>query len=667
MPLEQTEVIAEPVAVLAEKPTAEVATQEDSEAAPREGGPSPRQITAARRWNRANGDYCAAFNAATDNDCIGADGDIDPVAVWFWQIDHGVKHDGMVGPVTTGAAKALATAPTPDSTPTPDAPPPPVAVVETAPPVVETAPTTETPPAVIEAPDPAPQAEPAVTESAAPTSTGGGGGGGEVMPDIAEAAPVQEAPKPPARPDNGGPGSRARRVLANNGTADQAFMHLVNDNDAVLDKNLADYGNVGEQRALLDGVISGSTDVSRVQRAFHAYWRVEVAGSGVGGSPGHHWPVGTLKAMHTQLKALPDGDARNGVWKKLSLNDAEYNKGRGWWNPNSGTFSLGSDRREATGEMMGTGYFERLSHVSAAGSTTLYVTGGERFKPGDRVELAQGTAAYEVATISAAAGHQYTVAQPLKFAHQKNDSMDLVGSHGLRETNWLGYTVRHEIAHALDGGPVDTKSLYQKAGWEVFPQGSGGVTSWLGAMGGDAWKTNDGSKLTEAQRNSITAALSFVGMFGGTLDRTSQKEEIEQLKGKDIPALRLGDYALRQNDGFIQQPTDMIAANGKRFSYSKMYQRFQHCNESALDDRVTNYSLAAPAEFFADMYAVYYEEAGKPGVTEADYGRLIRNQEWRDWMRDHVHNRGLGPADAGAGDAKTGSATRGKASGNPGQ
>ncbi|HMG57113.1 MAG TPA: hypothetical protein VK601_26620, partial [Kofleriaceae bacterium] len=59
------------------------------------------------------------------------------------------------------------------------------------------------------------------------------------------------------------------------------------------------------------------------------------------------------------------------------------------------------------------------------------------------------------------------------------------------------------------------------------------------------------------------------------------------------------------------------------------------------------------------------------------YGRLIRNADGRDWMREHVHNRGHGPAGTGAakpaGGAQTdeagarpGGALRGKASGNPG-
>jgi hypothetical protein len=82
---------------------------------------------------------------------------------------------------------------------------------------------------------------------------------------------------------------------------------------------------------------------------------------------------------------------------------------------------------------------------------------------------------------------------------------------------------------------------------------------------------------------------------------------------------------------------------------------------------------------------MYYEEAGKPGVTDANYGQLIRNPEWRGWLHDHVHQRGHGPAGTGAGKPPAGAkasagaaedeheqgarpegAKRGRASGNPG-
>ena len=56
--------------------------------------PGPRIIAAARAYNQAHPHFVAVFNAATNHSCIGADGQLDPVAVWSWQMAHGVRRDG---------------------------------------------------------------------------------------------------------------------------------------------------------------------------------------------------------------------------------------------------------------------------------------------------------------------------------------------------------------------------------------------------------------------------------------------------------------------------------------------------------------------------------------------------------------------------------------------
>jgi len=76
-------------------------------------------------------------------------------------------------------------------------------------------------------------------------------------------------------------------------------------------------------------------------------------------------------------------------------------------------------------------------------------------------------------------------------------------------------------------------------------------------------------------------------------------------------------------------------------------------HESIRATRLSDYSLYAPAEFFAESYAVFYEEAGRPGVAEADYGRLISDSNQREWLRASIHNRHLAPAGAGPGPAPT--------------
>ncbi|HSR95580.1 MAG TPA: hypothetical protein VLM79_00865 [Kofleriaceae bacterium] len=508
-------------------------------------------------------------------------------------------------------------------------------------------------------------------DSASPTGGGSGGGGGGPTAD-----PV------PGRADDGGAGSLARRTLSANGGADAAFAYLVSDNDAVLDRNLADYGNVAEQRALLDGVIAQGADEMRVRRAFHAYWHVHLLAAGAGTKNVRDWPVQTLQAMHHQLKLLPDQDARNGAWKTLSLSDEGRKQGRGWYDE-TGNFSLGQDMRGATGRKMNDGYFEYVAGDHRAGATQVKVWGGERFKVGDKVVISRGEPAQEAATVSAVEGNLYTLGAALQRDHKHASVMELP-SGGKRDVNWLDYTVRHEIAHSLDGKAVDTKGFYAKGGWATYDNFDG----WVKAMGGEsAWTTNDGSKIPDEDRVAIKGAIGSAALMrqtGSLFDRfrsddPKTQHPIVKYEHKQVPVIVAAQTSMNMGDGFVHRPTELYAHDSKRFSISNMYGRFQVCNETAVSDRVSDYSLTAPAEFFADTYALFYEEAGKPGISDADHGRLIRNQDWRGWFREHVHDRGHGPAGTGAakkGDgslaedrehgAHPGGASVGRASGNPG-
>lgn len=106
-----------------------------------------------------------------------------------------------------------------------------------------------------------------------------------------------------------------------------------------------------------------------------------------------------------------------------------------------------------------------------------------------------------------------------------------------------------------------------------------------------------------------------------------------------------------------------------RFSISGWYKCFMQHKEEVVGQRLADYQLFAPAEFFAEAYTVFYEEAdklGTPGFSEADLGRRIRHAGQREWIRAHVHNRGQAPAVGKAGGAHPGSAAFGKHAGIPG-
>jgi hypothetical protein len=137
-------------------------------------------------------------------------------------------------------------------------------------------------------------------------------------------------------------------------------------------------------------------------------------------------------------------------------------------------------------------------------------------------------------------------------------------------------------------------------------------------------------------------------------------------RANNVPVIVAAEACLSRGDSFYHSPEALYATGGKVFSVSNWYKKFMYHNESIRAARLSDYSLYAPAEFFAESYTVYYEEAGRPGVTEADYGRLISDTRQRDWIRGNIHNRHLAPAGAGGGGGGGGPGSEGAPGGAAG-
>ena len=490
-------------------------------------------------------------------------------------------------------------------------------------------------------------------------------------------------------------GRIAIRIFPGGGSADDAFKVIMSGDDSVLDSRLTEYGGLEQQRTLCDGVIVAGLDAQRIQRAFHAYWGVQLDSAkavgattkgGDNGAPSvavgaRDWPIPTLQVIHNQLKKIPQ-DARAGVWKKLVLTNDPALINRAAYG--DGEFDVGSNA--STTSTVPAGYSVNLTTAAATAATSLVVNEGTRFKVGDKLVLArQRTGAAEPVTVTAIAGNTYTIGTALTKEHPAGELLDPDDGSGKRQVLWLEQTVRHEIAHSLDGGGVDTKPFYAKGAW-VLGAGDAGYDVWLTAMGGaSAYNTNDGTKIIEADQKIIKATIvdhvtNQKGSLHALLDANTT-HPITVNKGKNVPVIVAAEQCLALGDNFWTDPQGLYSSNGHRFSISRWYKRFQYHNESVVADRVADYGLYAPTEFFAEAYTVFYEEAGKEGMKEEDYGRLIRNNDWRNWIRDNVHNRGLAPAGTGAAKtpggaapapgapepgAKPGGAATGRATGNPG-
>lgn len=306
-----------------------------------------------------------------------------------------------------------------------------------------------------------------------------------------------------------------------------------------------------------------------------------------------------------------------------------------------------------------------LTAAVAAGSTTLAVGAGTSFAVNDMVALAAGAnptlgdASFDWARVTAIAGNTLTVHRAMSHGHAVGDvvrRMDERGG-GARDVNWLAATVRHEIAHAVDASIPSVVAGFTAGigGWWTGnePSTEADFDTWAAAMGGGAWNgatsgaAGHTTPITEADKARVRTAITHAVASGsGSLfaHGLPASHPIMRNRHNNVPVIDAAEACLSRGDGFYLAPEALYATGGKVFTVSNWYKKFMYHNESIRAQRLSDYSLYAPAEFFAETYTVYYEEAGRPGVTEADFGRLISNTTQRDWMRTHIHDRHMAPA-----------------------
>jgi hypothetical protein len=457
-------------------------------------------------------------------------------------------------------------------------------------------------------------------------------------------------------------GLLARRIYLEAGDPLLAFQMCMG-SKGQRQERLDHIGALDQQRALLDTVISTSTVGAEVIQAFETYWDVdtdEVSGATA-------WQPATIQAIHAAMKNLPDQDTRNGVWERLTLTGDPDLINRAAWNGSD--LIVGANITPATAGTQTYGHGTLLAQDALTGSLTLKVTEPARFSVGDTVALDRSGANRDVGAITGIAGDTYTLDTALTHDHFQNDAVTPDDNTALHEVAYIDATVRHEIGHAVETAI---------GGVTGFTQGLGGwwtgddFETWANAMG-NPWQTNDGTVLTDQEKRKIKNALEdAVGdaQEGGGVNlqaREAADHPINTHWGKQIPVVVAADACLQAGGGFTNNANAIYAASGKRFSISSWYKRFMYHNENVVAERVSNYSLFAPAEFFAETYTLFYEEAGQAGVTEADYGRLIRNTTWRNWIRTNIHNRGMAPAGGAGGGGPAQGAATGKHAGNPGR
>jgi hypothetical protein len=406
-------------------------------------------------------------------------------------------------------------------------------------------------------------------------------------------------------------------------------------------QRLAIVGPVATQRALFNGVIMTTSDAALAREAFHLYWAVDMGLDDKAGTGTLAWPLPTLRLIHDELKKIPDHDTRAGVWTHLTLTNDPNLINRAAYG--GGNFLVGANANTASTRV--SGYGTQLSAPAALHARSITVAEPARFRAGDGVLVGlQGDANSENATIRSVRGSTYRLAAPLTKAHAAQTAVGAGDITGSRQVNWLRDTVRHEIGHAVESAIGGVTS---------FTAGIGGwwtgtdFDTWANQMS-SPWHTSNGRAIAQADKDAIKAAIiDHMTNQKGTLTALPAAHAVRKHWNQHVPVIVAAERCLSQGDGFFQNPNTLFSSGGKRFAISWWYKRFQYCNDSVVADRLTDYTLYAPAEFFAENYSIFYEDAGT--AADADLGNRIRNATWRSWIRTNIHNRGHAPAGTGHG------------------
>lgn len=204
---------------------------------------------------------------------------------------------------------------------------------------------------------------------------------------------------------------------------------------------------------------------------------------------------------------------------------------------------------------------------------------------------------------------------------------------------YFDHTIRHEVGHAVDAALGSRTALcYDMAGWFEYPEGS--VEQFINDQSGF---TDDagGPALTVAEKRSITDALtSFMNTAGARIAGPGRSIFLMLPDNhilKTRPQLRIAK-ALSSTAGQMHY-TSPHDDGTHTWSINYYYQRWMKVKSSAALTAPRAYTLFAPAEYFADMYAEFYRNYDGTPATEPQLGGNVPG-DVKTWLMNNVHTIG---------------------------
>jgi len=169
-------------------------------------------------------------------------------------------------------------------------------------------------------------------------------------------------------------------------------------------------------------------------------------------------------------------------------------------------------------------------------------------------------------------------------------------------------TLRHEVGHAVHEANQDLVDgwLWSRFGFTMFPASAQGIDDWIAQMGPTAGYAG----LSATQKTQVRA---LVRQAAGPGEQWGPPTPPNVPPGSPWRAQGFGPRLAfeRTGDNWFANHTNWYRANGKAFAINFWYAQMMCVNEATLDfinDKMPdNYAAMSPAEYFAEMYALYYD------------------------------------------------------------
>jgi hypothetical protein len=183
-----------------------------------------------------------------------------------------------------------------------------------------------------------------------------------------------------------------------------------------------------------------------------------------------------------------------------------------------------------------------------------------------------------------------------------------IGSSELAFKERFEDTLRHEVGHAVHESHTDLVNgwLWDRFGWVSFEPTAAGIDDWVKLMGtGSGWPGLTATQKTQ-MRSLIRQACGPSGEWGPKV--TPVAPTGSPWKGASFgPRLAFE----KTGENWFGNNTNWFRANGKAFAYNFWYGTLMSVSEATLDfvnKRLPdNYAAMSPAEFFAEVYALYFD------------------------------------------------------------